>query len=337
VRPYWVTVARGRVLSSYPLGTPLLTLPFVAPQVPWLDHAHPGWDADPRRAFGSARVVVKRATASVTALSAVCLYLALHGAGLSPTAAVLGALITALGSNVWMSGAQSAWQHTSSIFFLSAALALLAREPASRLRMLLAGGASAGLVWSRPSSAIMAIAIAVGVLWRYRRDAVWFMPLPILLGAVLVTFNLATFGEPIGAYGKLVAVDQESHGVDGFLTLDPWVPIGTLLSPSRGLLTMTPWIAVALVVLPWTLPLLRQRVVLAAATSALVPFAIMNLCTSVWWAGWSFGPRYWSDVLPLFGVLLGFALDWSWRHARPVFASLLATGAVAIAIQAIGA
>ena len=57
----------------------------------------------------------------------------------------------------------------------------------------------------------------------------------------------------------------------------------------------------------------------------------------IWWAAHSFGPRFWIDATPLFAIVLGVALEWSWKRSRPLFAALVLTGAFAIGVQLLGA
>ena len=70
---------------------------------------------------------------------------------------------------------------------------------------------------------------------------------------------------------------------------------------------------------------------------AIVPHFLTISIWPVWWAGHSFGPRFWTEVFPLFAILLGFGLDWSWSHCRPVFWAFAATIVYSIGVQLIGA
>ncbi len=70
---------------------------------------------------------------------------------------------------------------------------------------------------------------------------------------------------------------------------------------------------------------------------ALVVYLIILSKYAVWWAGHSFGPRYWTDAMPIFAVLPGFGLEWAWRRSRAATAAFAVSIVLAIAIQAIGA
>jgi hypothetical protein len=58
---------------------------------------------------------------------------------------------------------------------------------------------------------------------------------------------------------------------------------------------------------------------------------------AVWWAGHSFGPRYWTEAVPLFTILLAFALDWCRAHCRPLLLPFAAAILWGLGVQAIGA
>jgi hypothetical protein len=113
--------------------------------------------------------------------------------------------------------------------------------------------------------------------------------------------------------------------------------LGTLLSPSRGLFVFVPWAAVAVGLAPWTARRLREHPPLSWAVLGLGPFAAMLAAYSVWWGGFCYGPRYWTDAVPLLAILLACALDWCRRRARPVALLLMLAIAWAVALQALGA
>ena len=76
---------------------------------------------------------------------------------------------------------------------------------------------------------------------------------------------------------------------------------------------------------------------LRAALLGLLPFGLVISVYGVWWGGWSFGPRYWTEAMPLFWVLLGFALVWARQRSRPALFAFRGAIAAAIALQTIGA
>ena len=70
---------------------------------------------------------------------------------------------------------------------------------------------------------------------------------------------------------------------------------------------------------------------------ALIPYLLLFSKYAVWWGGHCFGPRYWTDVIPLLAVLLAFGLDWAAARSRGLFVLFLITIALAMGVQMIGA
>jgi hypothetical protein len=329
--PYYVARKRDHTVSRYPIGASLLALPLTAPQLAVLDRVRPGWEADPASALGWSRRMGKISAAGLGALTGVAIYFVLYALDLG-TVALAATLITTLGSNLWVTGSQSLWQHGPAALALAVTLALLLPPPTGRLRLLLAGGACAAMVVCRPNALLFAALIFVWVVVRYRDVAVWFVPLPLACGALLAAYNLWYFGALSGGYPELISMSYRYWGAD---IADS--AFGTLVSPSHGLFVFSPWIPLTLAAVPAVLGRLKRAPLVGIVLCGL-PLLFAELAVqSTWWAGWSFGPRYWTEVMPLFAILLGFALEWSRASCRPLFAGLLITGALAIAIQAIGA
>lgn len=333
--PYYVTRRRGHIVSQYPIAPALIALPFVAPQLAVLDALRPGWEA--RAPLHYAELMGKNAAAILVALTGVALLGLLRQ--LTPERfAWLAVAIAALGSNLWAVASQSAWQHGPSALALTLAITLLLRPDATRARLCLAGLASAALVAFRPQNFLFSLAIFAWVALRERGRTAWFLPFPVLIGAALAALNLAAFGNVLGGYAGMLAVLRDYHGVVSYWTNDVLGGAGgTLVSPNRGLFVYCSWIPLSLATLPALRDHLKRWSLVATLLFALIPFFVQLSLQAVWWAGHSFGPRYWTDVIPLFAIVLAWALEWSSRRARPLFGLLLLSGALSIGVQAIGA
>jgi hypothetical protein len=109
---------------------------------------------------------------------------------------------------------------------------------------------------------------------------------------------------------------------------------GSLVSPSRGLLVYTPWAAFAFwgaarlwreKSLGWSRPLIV----------ALVAIWAVQVGAQDYWAGWCFGPRYFTDLLPFLAWFL--VPVWASIRARPVLrVAFAATVAFALWVQVVG-
>ncbi len=112
---------------------------------------------------------------------------------------------------------------------------------------------------------------------------------------------------------------------------------GTLFSPSRGLFVFSPWIALALAIFPFFARRLAPWPILGWLLGALIPYTLLLSKYTVWWGGHCFGPRYWTDAIPVFAILLAFALDWSYERCRPVTLVFALAISASIGLQTIGA
>lgn len=335
--PGYATEERGHIVSRYPIGAAILAIPLVLPQVVALDLRDPGWEADGPRALRACARMAKRASAALAALGGVALLLLLRGLGLG-RAALPATLIATLGSDVWAVASQAPWQHGPAALCLTLAAWLLARPSPSRGRLALAGLATAGMVVCRPIDVVFAAALAVWALRRLpRAGRRAFLAPAAAVAALLAAYNLYFFDTLTGGYAQLEKFHGAYHGIEGTWT-GPFLDgaSGTLLSPSRGLLTYCPWVALALATLPLAAGRLPAGSPLRPLLWSLIPYFVLLSKYSCWWAGHSFGPRFWVDAVPVLAVALGLGLDWAADRYRPMVAAFAAAGLVAAAAQGVG-
>ncbi len=335
--PYILARRRRHLVSRYPIAPALLAWPLLAPQIAYLDRIAPGWELDYAAYWAIAPVRSKRAMALMAAFTTVLLHRVIRGIGLTRVA-IPATLGVSLGSTLWSVASQGLWQHGPAALALTLAIWLLLPREASRGRLFLAGLAAAALVACRPVDVVFAAAILGRVAWLQPRRLGWFLPGPIVGAILLVGSNLWLFGDAAGGLAELEAMHPQIHAAPA----GPWSGnlldglAGTLFSPSRGLLTYIPWIGLALAILPFSAGRLARSSIVAWLLASLVPYGLLLSKYTVWWGGHCFGPRYWTDAMPLFALILAAGLDWSWRHRPLVLAGFAATILAAVAVEVIG-
>ena len=117
------------------------------------------------------------------------------------------------------------------------------------------------------------------------------------IGVALVSYNRAYLGRPTGYYSQFDAANFATPFLEGLE--------GTLLSPSRGLFVFTPWTIVAFAYLPFAFVQLRKATLLPWLIATLVVHAVLISTFTMWWAGHCFGPRFWTEAIPLIAIGLG--------------------------------
>lgn len=319
-RPGFVLTEDGHYRSAYPLASALMAAVVAAP----LSLARV---VDLDTLYGPA--LVAKITASLLVALAVVLQFRLAARYLPPGGAFLLAVAVGLGTNYWALASQTLWQHESVALGLSGA-ALMMAVPDDRLsaaRRHAAGAFLALAVAARPQVAPAVLLLALSLIVRRRswRDAAALWPLA-LVGGVVVLVNLAWFGHVLGAMPQLEALHPTVHAVPGTWSRTPWLgAAGLLFSPSRGLLVFSPIVLVALAGVPavWRSGWHRAERWLVVAAGAQV---LLYASYSVWWGGFTYGPRYTLDLLPV--LVPAGALGWlaiaDARVARIMTAAALA-------------
>ena len=331
--PYYASVRHGRLVSRYPAMPVLIALPLTLPQIAYLDVRRPGWDATPSSLLWYARRIGKGANAAIVAVTGVVLFEVLVALGLGHVAWP-ATLVAMLGSPLCSVASQSAWQHAPAALLLVIALRLLvaARHPAT---LVAAGSALAAMVACRVPMVVFALPLIAWVAWRRPRDAPGLLA-PLAVGAVaLVAYNLVVFDALAGGYAELETLRLPIHQVTG-----SWGNLldgvaGTLASPSRGLFVFCPWVLATALAVPAAGARLGTRPLVPALVAGLAGWLVLFAGYSAWWAGWCFGPRYWTEAIPVLAIFYACALDAV--RSRAARASLYATGVLAIAIHALGA
>jgi hypothetical protein len=336
----------GHRYSIYPFATPLIAAPAVIALRPiasavrrrlpslwaWLQRTQAArgcapLDAEPVIALHSWTEHLI-ASAIVAAAVVVMFFIALRET--SVRAAVIVALLFALGTSAWSTASRSLWQHGPSMLLL--ALALLIQLRGGRLFWVGLLLASAYVV--RPTNAVPMAAAAAWTLICRRRQMPAFALGAALVLALFAWSNMRVYGAWLPPYYQ-PGFYAPNHFVADALA-------GNLVSPARGLLIFSPIFLLAVIgplvkASSGTLTLLD----LSIAGTVVLHWIAISVSNGNWWGGDSYGPRFFTDVLPYltFLMLPVFALLESIRG--PAFAGAAAgvtlLGAWSIGAHALGA
>src|SRR5262249_7030175 len=185
---------------------------------------------------------------------------------------------------------------------------------------------------NRPVNIVFALLALLYVGRFHHRGIVWFSAFPVLLGSLLVSYNLSNFNTLSGGYGQITPFSALTTGIvennhNGLL--------GILISPNRGLFVYTPFALFSLWggILLWKHrgDLLLRYLSLGVIAQILIYGSYLG-----WSGGWCYGPRYLTDISPFLSFLLVPLLPF---HRLSVLTRGLFVSAVlwSVAIQAIGA
>lgn len=285
---YWKVVRSGdRMYSLYPRGGPLLAVPVVAALRIYF----------PRETVIRYSGEIERFTASACVAGATVFVWSIARFSTTGAGALLVAFIFAFCTSAWSVASRALWQHGPSLLVLSAALygILKARE-----RPALFGLASLPLAASivfRPTN-VIPIVFLTGYVWvKHRGSFFRFIAVPLTL-----VIGYAAFAAAAGT--RLLPVYYSGAPTAAFPEIAAALA-GNLVSPSRGLLVFSPILIAAL----WGMWLKHQGGEWDSLDTAIVFILLSHwlLISSVqvWWAGHSYGPRYWIEMLPFLCYYLG--------------------------------
>ena len=246
-----------------------------------------------------------------------------------------------LGTNYWALLSRTLWQHETVAYGTALALWAWLRpsHTLTRLRGVIGGVGLALACMCRlqvlPMAGLMLLwfAVRAGLI-----NALIAGGIVVAAVAALFAAQYHWFGDALGGFAAMLRAEltPAEHGVTSSFSSQPWMgALGLLASPSRGLLVFSPVFALVFVGAPRSIREfrdLRLGWLLAASAALFLEYASY----SVWWGGFTVGPRYMMDLLvPLtpaaaLGVEAALARPWSrWLAGAALAWSIVvsATGA----------
>jgi hypothetical protein len=284
----------GHYYHFYPYGPALLSMPFV-----WaLDQAASASGIDLASRYLTVRPVwVERALAALfaAATGAVMLLIAREtGADLRRSALI--AATFAFGTSAWSTASRALWQHGPSMLLLSVALwiAVRARRQPELIRFL---GLPLALAYvTRPTNAASIVVFSLFVALVHRGQLATYAAGCVIVLAPFLAFNWATFGLPLTEYYAPERLGDNRAFLEALA--------GNLISPARGLLSFTPVLVLAIAGTAVSLTRRRLGALELAIVATVGVHWIAISSFSHWWGGHSYGPRFFTDVLPYLVFML---------------------------------
>ena len=306
----------GHFYTIFPIGTSILAVPFVAgidlvltnvPSVEEFLRAHmPAINKTVTIINGYFAFEMLIASCFV-ALTTVVFFLIARNY-LSLLLALLSMFVFAFCTSAWSVAATALWQHGPSMLMLTLVFYLLIRGQSNSRFICLAGLPLAFSYILRPTNAVPIFFLSIFVVIHHRKEAPLYF---LLAGGIMVAFfayNLSIYGTPLSPY---YAPNRLGHNPSFWEAL-----AGNLISPGRGLFIFSPILLFSVL-----------GVILMYRNKAATQLDYYLICIIVlhwviistfshWWGGKSFGPRFFSDILPFLCYFLVRYLEFAPDLAR---------------------
>ncbi len=315
----------GHAFYEVPLGTSLTALPTVA-VASLLD----GDELDVRLASGNTQPWDGISAALIAAATVAVMFAVARRLSTRLWVAYATAFVFAFGTQAWGIASRTMWMQTPSILCLALAL-LYALRIAESPRWSFALGAVLALgYFVRPTNAVLFVVFAIWMLVVHRAMLARFAVGAAVVVSAFAVANVVLYGQLLQPYFRASRLDITSTAIQALL--------GNLVSPSRGIFVFVP--VTILAALGFRLRAKRGTLTSldVAVVATLVGHWISVSCFWNWTGGWSYGPRFMADVVPLMmwffpPILEALALS---RNALLIGLATLVI-ALSVGIQARGA
>jgi hypothetical protein len=327
----------GHLYDVYPVAGPVLESPLIMAAIgvmkllhPVLGHFHsqlPPVEGFFRGDYGAGHAVIEMEVASALLAASTVMMFLIALRFLAEKRALVLAIFFATGTSAYSVAGRGLWQHAPSMLLLTIIIYLLMR---AEERPELAGWAGLPVALSymvRPTDSLFVVIFTFYVAVRHRRQLGWFLLAAAPVAAVFIAYNLSVYHYIFSPYYRTDLPGLlPSHWGRWGVGLR-----GTLFSPSRGLLIYTPIFLLAV----WSMIRRKWRTPLAPwlAVLALAQWLTVSAYTRNWWGGHSYGPRFFTDVTPVFVLfLIPYLKNWE-RSGRALRVGIIILAAMSCAIH----
>ena len=291
---YCMTKQNDHYYSTYPVYPGITVVPFYAAVKLIFPEKFDQWRQEYSQRNGDllngfAQSMHHYSASLIASLAIVFFWLIANRLAVPAIISVPTTIAFAFGTPMMSSMAASIWTHSPSILFMLMAIFFSAsrdENEQTNTGLLLGGLCAAWAIACRPTGLVAGGFLALYVLLKCRKRAVFFL-IPLLLLLTVVTFlNLQMYDKIFGGYQG-----QVNH----FAIPTVQRIFYLLMSPSRGLLTFVPCV----ILLIFFIPRISQKKVDLLTLSLLAAAGEVGIysCWSVWWGGNCFGPRLLADCI----------------------------------------
>ena len=216
--------------------------------------------------------------------------------------AFLVSLIFAFCTSAWSTASRGLWQHGPSMLMLTITLYLILKGKNHPKLLPFAGIPLTFSYFTRPTNAISVVLLTVFMVIYHRRQFLRYILCGLVAALPFVILNLSIHHSISSAYYHAYSLLRLDSGI-------LWRLAGHLISPSRGIFIFSPILIFSIYGIVVGIKNKEFEPIDWFLLFILLAHWIVISSFPVWWGGFSFGPRYFSDMIPylIYFLILGVA------------------------------
>jgi hypothetical protein len=304
--PYMFGQVDGHYLSQYPIVTPLIVTPFYSVIYVILKLFQCPIDML-NSSFQFIVILMEKLSASaIASLSGIFVYLATRDLT-TRKIGLISASIYGFGTNTWTISSQALWQHGMVELLLAAMIYITIKNEflESKLNYIFLGLFSGLYIFNRPSDSILVLPIILYVFLKMnQKNTMWYLTSVLISSSPFLFYNIHYFGSIFGGYSGLTYAMKLNWEVFPHF-------VGLLFSPNRGLFIYTPVVLFSVFGYLKIKDISNEKLKFtfyAFGLACLLEVIVYSIF-SIWWAGWSYGPRFLIVLLPVLAIYFGLYLN----------------------------
>jgi len=297
---YGIEFIDNHIYTVYPIGTSFLAIPYVFLMDNFFKRSL-AIDLEQFISDMSPRGLEILIASNFVALSTVFIYLIGNLLLNDRNYSLLLAFIFAFCTSAWSTASRALWQHGPSALLLSVSLymLLLAKFKPKHASWIIPF-VSIPLAFSyivRPTNSLSILLFTIFILIRYRKHFLSYCLWSMVVIIPFVLFNLTTYHSFLPLYY------YAPHQIHISLRMVEALA-GTLFSPSRGLFIFTPVLLFSVYGIILKIRHKQMDIIDYFILTMIIVHWVLSSSHPHWWGGHSYGPRYFTDILPYFMYFL---------------------------------
>jgi len=295
---YTLETKNGHIYYFFPMGTSVLSVPFVAGlNLFCMSAVTRNGSYDERQ-----DIVMQRIIAAILMGGAASIFFMLAALVIPASWSVIVALVASLGTSILSVASRGLWSHTWSVLLLSIVIYLLLKSKRHNLfpQPVLLATLMAWLYFVRPTNSINIVAITIYLLMYYKKIVLPYLLTGLFWLVGFTAFSWYNFKTLVPDYYL-----PERLGSNTF-----WEALaGNLISPARGIFIYFPLLLFIIYLLVRYYRYIFTHSLVWLSASVIILHWIMISTFHHWWGGHSYGPRLQTDLIPRFVLLSVLGID----------------------------